>query len=223
MIGHCGLGAMAGAGGSQSRADRCTRHWCSDRGEHRHHARDGQGRQGRRDQQGCSQHEPDLDDLLAAATAEGDRHTVALEGVFRVVCPVVLRYCRTRLGAEGATTSVSAEDVAQEICVTPLTALHHHRRDGERFLAMAYGIAAARTADTHRLMACSPTVAIWQVPETPDPAAGPEAQALHQELISSRSAYRGCCGAPRGRWATRRRGGASRSLWWEPAGGTAPL
>ena len=84
------------------------------------------------------------DDLVRAAMA-GDRSAVArLLGTVR---PLVIRYCRARLGSD---PSLSADDVAQDVCIAVLTALPRYRFERKPFLAFVYGIAAYKVIDAHR-------------------------------------------------------------------------
>ena len=58
--------------------------------------------------------------ILVAAAVGGERD--AVDRVLRWVRPLVLRYCRARVGGQEKTFA-SADDVAQEICLAVLTAL----------------------------------------------------------------------------------------------------
>src|SRR4030088_2726997 len=88
----------------------------------------------------------DLDVLIGAAV-DGERQ--AVEGVLRWIRPLVVRYCRARVGGQEKTFA-SADDVAQEVCLAVLTALPSYRDQGRPFLAFVYGIAAHKVADAHR-------------------------------------------------------------------------
>ncbi|MGQ0465785.1 MAG: RNA polymerase sigma factor ShbA [Sporichthyaceae bacterium] len=115
----------------------------------------------------------DLRDLAAAAT-QGDQR--ATEELLIRIRPMVLRYCRGRLGRlPGA--DYAADDAAQEACIAVLTALPRYRDEGRPFEAFVFGIAARKVADVQRaaIRAAVPTESL---PETLDESAGPEEAAL---------------------------------------------
>ena len=125
-----------------------------------------------------SQPGDDLDDTLVAAAVRGER--AAVSRVLAVLRPVLVRYCRARVGPAGV-AGVSADDVAQEVCVAVLTALPRYRDQGRPFLAFVYGIAAHKVADAHRAAARSRVDPVDEVPEAPTPEDGPEQRALDTE------------------------------------------
>ena len=88
----------------------------------------------------------DLDVLLGDAV---NGKPQAVEGVLRRIRPLVVRYCRARVGGQEKTFA-SADDVAQEVCLAVLTALPSYRDQGRPFLAFVYGIASHKVADAHR-------------------------------------------------------------------------
>jgi RNA polymerase sigma-70 factor (ECF subfamily) len=118
-------------------------------------------------------------DVLVSAAIDGERG--AVEGVLRWIRPLVVRYCRARVGGQEK-TFVSADDVAQEVCLAVLTALPGYRRQGRPFLAFVYGIAAHKVADAHRSAVRNRTEPIPAVPDTSDLADGPEARVMQNEL-----------------------------------------
>jgi RNA polymerase sigma-70 factor (ECF subfamily) len=122
--------------------------------------------------------EDDLDVLVGAAV-DGERQ--AVEGVLRRIRPLVVRYCRARVGGQEKTFA-SADDVAQEVCLAVLTALPSYRDQGRPFLAFVYGIAAHKVADAHRSSARNHSDPVSEVPDSPDQADGPEAQVMQVEL-----------------------------------------
>src|ERR1700741_976191 len=87
-----------------------------------------------------------LDAGVAVAVA-GDRN--ALREVLETIRPIVLRYCRARVGPADR-GGLSADDVAQEGCLAPLKALPRYGDRGRPFLAFLYGIAAHKVADAQR-------------------------------------------------------------------------
>src|ERR1044071_6508093 len=89
----------------------------------------------------------DVPDELVARAMQGDDR--AIGRVLAIVRPLVVRYCRARLGRLDR-SSVSADDVAQEVCLAVLTALPGYRVQGRPFLAFVYGIASHKVIDAHR-------------------------------------------------------------------------
>ncbi|HEX5405844.1 MAG TPA: RNA polymerase sigma factor ShbA [Pseudonocardiaceae bacterium] len=87
-----------------------------------------------------------LDAAAVGAAVGGDRPSV--EHLLAWVRPLVVRYCRARLGRQGRSFA-TADDVAQEVCLAVLTALPGYRDQGRPFLAFVYGIAAQKVADVH--------------------------------------------------------------------------
>lgn len=118
-----------------------------------------------------------IDDLVAAAVADEPRARDALLGE---LLPVVQRYCRGRLGHR-ETPLGSADDIAQDVCLSVVRALPRYRGRGVPFLAFVYRIAAHRVADAHRAAGRNRTDA---TAEPPDAAAagGPEARVVEAEL-----------------------------------------
>ena len=122
--------------------------------------------------------EDDLDVLVGAA-ANGER--CAVEVLLRRIRPLVVRYCRARVGGQEKTFA-SADDVAQEVCLAVLTALPSYRDQGRPFLAFVYGIAAHKVADSYRSAARNRDEPVPEVPDAQDLADGPEAQVMQGEL-----------------------------------------
>ncbi|MFF5100538.1 MULTISPECIES: RNA polymerase sigma factor ShbA [Actinosynnema] len=100
------------------------------------------------------------------AAARGDRD--AARSLMAVVRPVVVRYCRARVGRRDGTFA-SADDVAQEVCLAVLTALPDYRDQGRPFLAFVYGIAAHKVAATHRASARNRSESFETAPHTDPP------------------------------------------------------
>ncbi len=118
-------------------------------------------------------------DVLVGAAVDGDRDAIA--GVLRWIRPLVVRYCRARVGSQEKTFA-SADDVAQEVCLAVLTALPSYRDRGRPFLAFVYGIAAHKVADAHRSSARNRAEPVPEIPDSPEPADGPEQRAMQGEL-----------------------------------------
>lgn len=125
----------------------------------------------------------DVPDELIAAAMAGDRS--AVERVLGVIRPLVVRYCRARLGQDRS--SVSADDVAQEVCLAVLTALPGYRVQGRPFLAFVYGIASHKVIDAHRAASRNRSEPVADVPDRMEIAEGPESRALQVELSEQMS------------------------------------
>ncbi len=121
-----------------------------------------------------------LDAVVAAAVAGGRD---ALRQVLEVVRPIVVRYCRARLGT-AERNGVSADDVAQEVCLAILTALPRYRDQGRPFLAFVYGIAAHKVADAHRAAGRDLSYSVESLPERRSADAGPEQSVLEAESLT---------------------------------------
>ncbi len=119
-----------------------------------------------------------LDGPVAAA-GQGDRR--ALDHLLTTIRPIVIRYCRARIGRQERTYA-SADDVAQEVCVAILRALPTYRERGRPFLAFVYGIAQHKVADARRAAARNRTEPVAEVPDGVADSASPEQHALHNEL-----------------------------------------
>lgn len=119
----------------------------------------------------------ELDDAVTAA-GQGDR--TALAQVLETIRPPVVRYCRARIGfAERG--QLSADDVAQEVCLAVMTALPRYRDQGRPFMAFVYGIASHKVADAHRSMSRNRADSMAEVPDVASTARGPEQHALESE------------------------------------------
>src|SRR6202140_4695371 len=125
-----------------------------------------------------------LDAVVADAVA-GDRG--ALREGLEIVRPIVVRYCRARLGTSER-SGLSADDVAQEVCLAAITAMPRYRDQGRPFLAFVYGIAAHKVADAHRAVARNRAEPTDEVPERPTFDAGPEQMALNVESSAQMNA-----------------------------------
>ena len=121
----------------------------------------------------------DVPDELVAAAMAGDRQAVGR--VLTIIRPLVVRYCRARLGAPDR-SSASADDVAQEVCLAVLTALPGYRVQGKPFLAFVYGIAAHKVIDAHRASARNRSEPVADMPDAMEVGDGPEQRALRLEL-----------------------------------------
>ena len=111
-----------------------------------------------------------LDAVVAKAVA-GDRD--ALQEVLATIRPIVVRYCRARVGTTER-SGLSADDVAQEVCLAAITALPRYKDQGRPFLAFVYGIAAHKVADAHRAAGRNRADPMDVVPERSSNDASPE-------------------------------------------------
>lgn len=118
-----------------------------------------------------------LDAVVAEAVA-GNRD--ALREVLETIRPIVVRYCRARIGATER-SGLSADDVAQEVCLAAITALPRYKEQGRPFLAFVYGIAAHKIADAHRAASRNKSDPTDVVPERFSGETGPEQLAINAE------------------------------------------
>ena len=116
---------------------------------------------------------------LVAAALTGDRDAVAR--LLEVLRPLVARYCRGKLGPVDR-SFLSADDVAQEVCLAVLGALPNYRVQGKPFLAFVYGIASHKVIDAHRAVSRGKTDPVADVPDVIESGAGPEQHAMRGEL-----------------------------------------
>jgi RNA polymerase sigma-70 factor (ECF subfamily) len=129
-------------------------------------------------EQAVSDHWYSLDEPVAAA-GQGDAR--AMNHLLTTIRPLVVRYCRARIGRQER-TYVSADDVAQEVCLAILRALPTYRERGRPFLAFVYGIAQHKVADARRAAARNRSEPVADVPDGVEDGLGPEQHALHNEL-----------------------------------------
>jgi RNA polymerase sigma-70 factor, ECF subfamily len=109
-----------------------------------------------------------LDAVVAQAVA-GDRG--ALREVLETIRPIVVRYCRARVG------TVDRGGLAT------ITALPRYRDRGRPFLAFLYGIAAHKVADAHRAAGRDLAYPTESLPERWSSDAGPEQRAVESESV----------------------------------------
>jgi RNA polymerase sigma-70 factor (ECF subfamily) len=123
--------------------------------------------------------EAELVDIVDSALA-GDRR--AIDELLARIRPLVLRYCRARVGAREQTL-VSAEDIAQEVCLAVVSALTRYQYEPGSFLAFVYGIAAHKVADARRRAVRNRAEVVAELPDCPTPEVGPEQRAVNGELF----------------------------------------
>ncbi|MEV1168052.1 sigma-70 family RNA polymerase sigma factor [Nonomuraea sp. NPDC049784] len=111
----------------------------------------------------------DLRELTSLAV-QGDR--TAIESLLGELRPMVVRYCRARLGRVSGQYHI-ADDVAQEVCIAVLFALPRYRDMGRPFASFVFGIASHKVADALRSSVRS-AVPTQDLPDGPDDGPGPE-------------------------------------------------
>ena len=99
-------------------------------------------------------------------------HPGAVEALLERIRPMVVRYCRARLGRITGHYYV-ADDVAQEVCLAVLAALPRYRDMGRPFASFVFGIASHKVADAVRT-ASRLAVPFEDLPDGPDERPGPE-------------------------------------------------
>lgn len=123
--------------------------------------------------------DPPLMETLLRAAVAGEPH--ARERLLAEIHPLVLRYCRARLGRQ-ETLMGSADDVAQEVCLAVVNALPGYTLRGLSFRAFVYGIAAHKVTDAFRAIGRNRSEPVADIPDTPLTHDGPEHHLLQAEL-----------------------------------------
>jgi RNA polymerase sigma-70 factor (ECF subfamily) len=100
----------------------------------------------------------------------------AIESLLQQMRPMVLRYCRARLGRISGHYQ-AADDVAQEVCIALLSALPRYRDMGRPFASFVFGIASHKVADAMR-GAANLAIPTEDLPDEPDDRPGPEETAV---------------------------------------------
>src|SRR4051794_35796484 len=132
----------------------------------------------------CGRGSRDLPSGLIAAAVRGDCR--ARDELLALIQPLVLRYCRGRLGRQESLLG-SADDVAQDVCVAVVNALKSYEPTGLSFRAFVYGIAAHKVADAFRAIGRNRAEPVAERPDVPVAGDGPE----HHALAAERSAALG--------------------------------
>jgi RNA polymerase sigma-70 factor, ECF subfamily len=107
---------------------------------------------------------------LTSRAARGQ--PAAIESLLEHIRPMIVRYCRARLGRVAGHYHV-ADDVAQEVCIAVLSALPRYRDMGRPFASFVFGIASHKVADALR-SAARLAVPTEVLPDGPDEQPGPE-------------------------------------------------
>lgn len=119
--------------------------------------------------------EHELSTLAARAARDDSDAMTELLGRIR---PMVVRYCRARLGRTGGGAYTTADDVSQEVCIAVLNALPRYRDMGRPFSAFVFAIASHKVNDAHRGASRDLSQPMEIVPDAEDDARGPESHAL---------------------------------------------
>jgi RNA polymerase sigma-70 factor (ECF subfamily) len=100
----------------------------------------------------------------------------AIDSLLRQIRPMVLRYCRARLGRISGQYQ-AADDVTQEVCIALLSALPRYRDMGRPFASFVFGIASHKVADAMR-SAGNLAIPTEDLPDEADDRPGPEDTAV---------------------------------------------
>jgi RNA polymerase sigma-70 factor (ECF subfamily) len=112
-----------------------------------------------------------------AATGE----PAAVAKLISMITPVAVRYCRARLGGRDL-SYLSADDVAQEVCLAVLHALPNYQDRGGSFLYLVHAIASNKVADAYRLVSRDRSDPVAELPERPLADNEPEKRVLDVDL-----------------------------------------
>ena len=118
-------------------------------------------------------------DTLVGGAVGGD--TRARDDLLTLIHPLVLKYCRARLGRQESLMS-SADDVAQDVCMAVVSALPNYQLKGLSFRAFVYGIAAHKVTDAFRAIGRNRAEPVADLPDGPVSADGPEHRLLAAEM-----------------------------------------
>ena len=129
---------------------------------------------------GATTETPALLESLVADAVAGDRG--ARDRLLAEIQPLVLRYCRGRLGRQ-ETVIGSADDVAQEVCLAVVGALPSYTIKGLSFRAFVYGIAAHKVTDAFRAIGRNKSEPVAELPDTQLVLDGPEQRLLAAERV----------------------------------------
>ena len=114
-----------------------------------------------------------MHDLTAQAVGG---QPAAIDSLLRQIRPMVLRYCRARLGRISGHHH-AADDVAQEVCIALVSALPRYQDMGRPFASFVYGIASHKVADAMR-SAAHLAIPTEDLPDEADDRPGPEETAV---------------------------------------------
>ena len=117
---------------------------------------------------------------LAGLASGGDQK--ALEVLLGRIRPMVVQYCRARIGL-GTLGTQSAEDITQDTLFAVVGALERWRPE-KRVMAFVYGIASNKVVDAYRAAGRDRSVPTDVVPDEPDLDHGPEQAVLRGGLVA---------------------------------------
>jgi RNA polymerase sigma-70 factor (ECF subfamily) len=120
----------------------------------------------------------ELDPLVRDAASE---NPAAVGRLLQVLTPVVARYCRAKMGGRDL-SYISADDVAQDVCLAVLKALPGYQDRGGSFLYLVHAIASNKVADAYRSVSRDRSDPVPELPERPLVDNEPERHALHADL-----------------------------------------
>ncbi|MET8997182.1 sigma-70 family RNA polymerase sigma factor [Amycolatopsis sp. NPDC004169] len=106
---------------------------------------------------------------------------VAVHELLGVIAPVVVRYCRARMGGRDL-SYLSADDVAQEVCLAVLKILPSYEDRGGSFLYLVRAIAANKVADAFNAVSKDKSKPVPDLPEEAAAGVGPEGNAVALDL-----------------------------------------
>ncbi|WP_373307962.1 RNA polymerase sigma factor ShbA [Amycolatopsis oliviviridis] len=115
--------------------------------------------------------------VLAAKTGDPD----AVHALLAVVKPVLVRYCRARMGGRDL-SYLSADDVAQEVCLAVFKLLPSYEDRGGSFLYLVRAIAANKVADAFRVVSRDRSDPVAELPEAGPVRNEPENHVLGVDL-----------------------------------------
>lgn len=119
-----------------------------------------------------------LDPLVAAAkTGDPD----AVDALLAVVKPMLVRYCRARMGGRDL-SYLSADDVAQEVCLAVFKLLPVYEDRGGSFVYLVWAIAANKVADAFRVVSRDRSDPVPELPEAGSGRNEPESHVLDADL-----------------------------------------
>ncbi len=119
-----------------------------------------------------------LDPVVAAARG-GD--PAAVRELLELIKPMVVRYCRARIGGRDL-SYLSADDVAQEVCLAVLKVLPGYQDRGGSFVYLVRAIAANKVADAFRSVARDRSKPVPELPDRPLGGNEPENHVLELDL-----------------------------------------
>ncbi|MEV7553661.1 RNA polymerase sigma factor ShbA [Amycolatopsis sp. NPDC089917] len=115
--------------------------------------------------------------VLAAKTGDPD----AVHALLAVVKPMLVRYCRARMGGRDL-SYLSADDVAQEVCLAVFKMLPVYEDRGGSFLYLVRAIAANKVADAFRVVSRDRSDPVAELPEAGSVRNEPENHVLDVDL-----------------------------------------